>query len=38
LSRADQLQLAQGAYEHPHRDLTKWLNNWEPIARLERGT
>jgi hypothetical protein len=38
LSRADQLQLAQGTYEHAHRNLTKWLNNWEPIARLERGT
>ena len=34
LSRADQLQLTRGDYEHPHRDLTKWLNNWEPVARL----
>jgi len=37
LSRADQLQVTHGDYEHPHRDLTKWLNNWEPIARLDRG-
>jgi hypothetical protein len=36
LNRADQLQVAQGQYQHLHRDLTKWLNNWEPIADLDR--
>jgi hypothetical protein len=34
LRRAEQLQVAQGSYQHPHRDLTRWLNNWEPIAPL----
>ena len=36
LSRADQLRVAHGDYWHPHRDLTKWLNNWKPVARLNR--
>jgi len=37
LSRVEQEQVAHGDYEHPHRDLTKWLNNWEAIARLDPG-
>jgi hypothetical protein len=36
LSRADQLRLAHGDFRHPHRDLTRWLNNWKPIVRLNR--
>ena len=36
LARADQLQIAQGEYKHPSRDLTQWLNNWEPISRHDR--
>ncbi|MCY2952374.1 MAG: hypothetical protein NTU53_10400 [Planctomycetota bacterium] len=36
LARADQLQIAQGEYKNPSRDLTRWLNNWKPIARLNR--
>ncbi|MCY2952876.1 MAG: hypothetical protein NTU53_13010 [Planctomycetota bacterium] len=36
LVRADHLQIAQGEYKNPSRDLTRWLNNWEPIARLNR--
>jgi len=36
LSGVEQGQVAGGDYEHPHRDLTKWLNNWEPIAQLDR--
>jgi hypothetical protein len=38
LSRADQRDLADGRYEHRHRDWTKWLDNWEPIARLGRAS
>lgn len=30
----DQLLVANGQYQHRERDLTRWLNNWEPIARL----
>jgi hypothetical protein len=37
LSRIEQGQVARGDYEHPHRDLTKWLNNWEPVAQLDRA-
>ena len=33
LKRADQLLVAEGGYEHRDRDLTEWLNNWEPIAQ-----
>jgi hypothetical protein len=36
LRGSDQLQVAAGDYRHPHRDLTKWLNNWAPGARLDR--
>jgi len=34
LQREDQLRVAEGRYSDPSRDLTKWLNNWAPIARL----
>jgi hypothetical protein len=36
LKGPDQLQVAGGDYQHPRRDLTKWLNNWAPIASLDR--
>jgi len=36
LIHADQQAVADGDYQHPHRDLTKWLNNWDPVARLDR--
>ncbi len=34
LKNPDQLLVANGDYEHRDRDLTQWLNNWSPIARL----
>lgn len=36
LQREDQLRLADGRYREASRDLTKWLNNWTPVARLNR--
>ena len=36
LNRADQLLIAHGDYQHRHRDLMPWLNNWAPIAKLNR--
>ena len=36
LQREDQLRLADGRYRDASRDLTKWLNNWAPVARLNR--
>jgi hypothetical protein len=29
-------QIAEGEYEEPRRDFTKWLNNWGPVAQLNR--
>jgi hypothetical protein len=34
LNRAQQLLIAQGDFQHRHRDLTAWLNNWAPVAKL----
>jgi hypothetical protein len=34
LNLPDQLLVANGNYKHPDRDLTQWLNNWEPVASL----
>jgi hypothetical protein len=34
LNLADQLLVANGDYQHRDRDLTQWVNNWGPIARL----
>lgn len=34
LARPDQLLVAGGHFRHRDRDLTQWLNNWEPIAEL----
>jgi|GEM_PF-1408760 hypothetical protein len=25
-----------GEYREPRRDFTKWLNNWGPVAQLNR--
>jgi hypothetical protein len=34
LSRTDQLLIAHGGYNGRLRDLTRWLNNWSPLERL----
>ncbi len=36
LKRNDQVRIANGEYREPPRDLTKWLNNWRPVAQLNR--
>jgi hypothetical protein len=36
LSRADQLRVTDGDFSHAHRDLTRWLNNWKAVMRLNR--
>jgi hypothetical protein len=36
LNRSDQLLIAHGDYRHRDRDFTSWLNNWTPIATLNR--
>jgi hypothetical protein len=35
-NRAEQLSIAHGHYADGHRDLTRWLNNWAPVAQLNR--
>jgi len=34
LSRTDQLLIAHGGYSDRLRDLSRWLNNWSPLAKL----
>jgi len=34
LKRPDQLAVTQGTFRDGLRDFTPWLNNWEPIVRL----
>lgn len=34
LKSGDQLRLGEGRYRNPTRNLTKWLNNWTPVERL----
>jgi hypothetical protein len=29
-----QRKIADGSYQEPTRDLTKWLNNWSPVSEL----
>jgi hypothetical protein len=29
-------QIAEDEYQEPRRDFTKWLNNWAPVAQLNR--
>jgi hypothetical protein len=36
LRREDQLRIASGEFREPHRGLTKWLNNWKPVAELNK--
>jgi hypothetical protein len=36
LLRRDQLLLADGRYNNPARDLTKYLNSWTPISALNQ--
>lgn len=36
LCRPDQLLIAHGQYKDHSRDLTPWLNEWSPIAGLNR--
>jgi hypothetical protein len=36
LSQADKLRVRDGVFSHPHRDLTRWLNNWRPLMKLDR--
>lgn len=36
LSPKRQLQVAEAQFTEPHRDFTKWLNNWAPVNRLNR--
>jgi hypothetical protein len=37
LTREDQLGVASGSYENPSRELTRYLNNWMPIAAVLRS-
>lgn len=34
--RKDQLRIADGVYRVPKREFTKWLNEWGPVARLNK--
>jgi hypothetical protein len=36
LQRKDQLRIADGMYRVPRREFTKWLNEWGPVARLNK--
>jgi hypothetical protein len=36
LPRGEQLRIADGQFREPHRELTKWLNNWRPVAELNK--
>ena len=36
LNRAEELLVARGGFMDSDRDLTRWLNNWKPIAKLSR--
>ena len=36
LSHPDQLLIAQGGYKSAERDFSRFLNDWEPIAALNR--
>jgi len=36
LERKEQLQVANGEYKNAHRDLTKWLNVWTLVERLDQ--
>jgi hypothetical protein len=36
LSATSHDRFVHGLYEHPHRDFSEWLNDWSPIAALNR--
>jgi hypothetical protein len=36
LHRKDQLRIAYDEFQEPNRDLTMWLNNWSPVAQLNK--
>ena len=36
LGREGERQITNGTYKDPHRDFTKWLNEWKPIEQLNR--
>jgi len=36
LQQKYRLQIANGEYREPRRDFTKWLNNWNPVERLNK--
>jgi hypothetical protein len=36
LQRKDQLRIADGEYRAPKREFTTWLNEWGPVARLNK--
>jgi hypothetical protein len=37
LSKADKLLISDDKYSHPYRDFTRYLNAWEPVARLNKS-
>jgi hypothetical protein len=34
LARRDQLLIAQGEFKNTDRDFTEFLNNWQPVKKL----
>jgi len=36
LKRTDQDRVVNGEFRESQRDFTKWLNNWTPVAKLNR--
>ncbi len=36
LPREDQRKIADEKYREPHGEFTKWLNNWSPLAQLNK--
>src|ERR1051325_6732685 len=36
LSKDDEHRIFRGEYDEPEREYTEWLNNWKPIAGLDR--
>jgi hypothetical protein len=36
LQRKDQLRIAYDQFQEPNRDFTMWLNNWSPVAQLNK--
>lgn len=36
LAHKGQLRVSDGSYRQPRRDFTQWLNDWSPVAALNR--